>query len=86
MPGISGWEAARLIQRTNPQLPIVLCSGYSAQLIDSTPLPTHWRYLAKPYPSEGLLRMLQEMLADIPTKSQTSNPTQSSAPPSPPSP
>ena len=79
MPGLSGWEAARLIQRTHPQLPIVLCSGYSAQLMDSAPLPSHWRYLAKPYPGDALLRMLQEMLADIPSKAPTS-PT--SAPPS----
>jgi len=43
------------------------------------PLPSHWRYLAKPYPGDALLRMLQEMLADIPPKAPTSAP---SAPPS----
>ncbi|HOG94114.1 MAG TPA: ATP-binding protein, partial [Opitutaceae bacterium] len=79
MPGLSGWEAARIIQHTHPMLPIVLCSGYSAQLMDSSPLPSHWRYLAKPYPGDALLRMLQEMLADIPPKAPTSAP---SAPPS----
>jgi two-component system, cell cycle sensor histidine kinase and response regulator CckA len=79
MPGLSGWEAARIIQHTHPMLPIVLCSGYSAQLMDSAPLPSHWRYLAKPYPGDALLRMLQEMLADIPPKAPTSAP---SAPPS----
>jgi len=79
MPGLSGWEAARIIQHTHPMLPIVLCSGYSAQLMDSSPLPSHWRYLAKPYPGDALLRMLQEMLADIPPKAPTSP---ISAPPS----
>nr|WP_320133927.1 CHASE domain-containing protein [uncultured Holophaga sp.] len=62
MPGRSGTEVYRLIRGLDPDLPVVICSGYSREDI---PEPTHAgerrTFLAKPYS----FRQLQEALAAV---------------------
>jgi two-component system cell cycle sensor histidine kinase/response regulator CckA len=65
MPGgMSGLQLADTIQSERPELPIILASGYSNELIESgdTPMGPMRRFLPKPYDQGSLL----EAIASLP--------------------
>ena len=59
MPGsLSGIDLAGILRREQPQLPVVLASGYS----ERAPLASDVIVLSKPYSIETLVRTLAEAL------------------------
>jgi PAS domain S-box-containing protein len=61
MPGMSGIELGREIQRLYPDLPVALTSGYSHVLAQSR--EAEFELLHKPYSVEQLSRLLQKVIA-----------------------
>jgi PAS domain S-box-containing protein len=63
--GVSGTELAAQLQAQKPGLPIILCSGYSAEHAgqDARTL-VHSMFLQKPYRCEQLLSLVRLMLDD----------------------
>lgn len=64
MPGISGRDAYEAIRERKPDIPVLFCSGYSAQLLESDHLlriPTG-KLLSKPYSPRELLRNVRRLL------------------------
>jgi PAS domain S-box-containing protein len=61
--GLSGTQLAAQLQAQKPGLPIILCSGYSADRLDqdARTLPRS-AFLQKPYRSEQLLDLVRRML------------------------
>jgi CheY-like chemotaxis protein len=60
MPGMSGLELGREIERRYPGLPVVLTSGYSHVLAQEG--PQGFELLQKPYATEEVSRVLQRVL------------------------
>jgi PAS domain S-box-containing protein len=61
MPGrIDGLELARQVRRRSPEIPLVLCTGYSAQAQQAT--AEGFTILSKPYDFEALERWLRGAL------------------------
>ncbi|MBV1857851.1 MAG: response regulator [Nannocystaceae bacterium] len=58
MPGLSGVELSKRLHDINPQLPVVLMSGYSEDLdaFDGA------HFIAKPFDTRGLRRIVREAL------------------------
>jgi len=70
MPGISGVELARTVRQTYPDLPIVLASGYSEEIIQGA--ASEFQVLAKPYGAGALGAALSKARStggDIPPQS-----------------
>jgi DNA-binding NtrC family response regulator len=66
MPGMSGIDPGNEIKRLNPDLPIILTSGYSTVLADNG---THGlELLRKPYSIDELARTLRKTLDERRTK------------------
>jgi CheY-like chemotaxis protein len=63
MPGMSGLEVGLELQRRQPGLPIVYCSGYP-DLIESTSERIEDGLLSKPYSSRDLSAKIQSMLLE----------------------
>lgn len=63
MPGLSGVELALRLHSVRPNLPIILCTGYSDGL-DRSEVLRHGirRYFSKPVPADELLQALAEEL------------------------
>jgi PAS domain S-box-containing protein len=61
MPGASGIELANQVRRTRPELPIVLVSGYSDELVGTG---TDYPFLTKPFTSAELKSVLSTALAE----------------------
>ena len=62
-PGMRGTELAREAQSRLPQLAILLMSGFSAELLDtSQTAPLSWELLAKPYSREELAHAMARAL------------------------
>jgi len=61
MPGASGIELANQVRRTRPELPIVLVSGYSDELVGTG---TDYPFLTKPFTSAQLKSVLSSALAE----------------------
>jgi len=62
-PGMRGTELAREAQARLPQLAVLLMSGFSAELIDtSQTAPLSWELLAKPYSREELAHAIARAL------------------------
>ena len=60
MPGMSGKETLQALHEIDPDLPVILCSGYSdADLASSPAIP----FLPKPFKAVDLLRLVQQTLA-----------------------
>ena len=62
MPLMTGRDALRQLRAMRPDLPILLCSGFSR---DSTPQPEPDRYttfLQKPYTLVGLAQVVRQTL------------------------
>ena len=64
MPGgINGTDLARQLTTKRPDLKVVFTSGYAADLFrGDIELPGEAAFIAKPYPSEDLLRKLRQIL------------------------
>jgi CheY-like chemotaxis protein len=63
MPKMSGLEAAQIIRTKISGIPVVLCSGYSAKIVESGQISDDFRFLGKPYSGEELLRTLASALS-----------------------
>src|ERR1700691_6204098 len=62
MPGMNGVEMARIIREQYPHLPVVLTSGYSSVLAQTT--DHGFELIQKPYSVEALSRALRKAIAE----------------------
>lgn len=62
MPGLNGHDLAVQLVTLNPQVRILLMSGYSEQLTSCEASPHRKAYLAKPFSIPTLLRRVREAL------------------------
>ncbi len=63
MPNMDGPETFRQLQKINPEVPVLLCSGYSEQeAAEKTRMPKLAGFLHKPFHFEDLARKLRSML------------------------
>jgi PAS domain S-box-containing protein len=60
MPGMSGVELARLARQLRPTLPVLLATGYSAEVVKSSP---EFEVLPKPYRPHDLGRAIVTVLS-----------------------
>ncbi|CAN7506038.1 PAS domain S-box protein [Rhizobacter sp. LjRoot28] len=66
-PGIRGTELAREAQVRQPELKVLLVSGFSEELLDtSDSAPPSWELLAKPYSREELRQAIARALSPDP--------------------
>lgn len=63
MPGLTGVELAKAVRALQPELPIILCTGYSATLDSELATDLGVRLFYKPAPFEGLIPVLTELFA-----------------------
>ncbi|MDI9569116.1 MAG: PAS domain S-box protein [Pseudomonadota bacterium] len=64
MPGISGGETLELLKGINPDLPVILCSGYSNNnQVEQLMSRGCKDFLQKPFHAEDLSRKLREILS-----------------------
>jgi DNA-binding response OmpR family regulator len=67
LPDLSGEELARTLRRSQPELPIILSTGYSAALLEKSFAADPWlRVLAKPYNDTRLLVEFERLIATRP--------------------
>jgi DNA-binding NtrC family response regulator len=60
MPGMNGIQLAEEIQRTHPDIPVVLTSGYSSTLAEEG---SHgFKLIQKPYSVDALSRVLRDAI------------------------
>ncbi|MDF0544173.1 PAS domain S-box protein [Sphingobium sp. H39-3-25] len=64
MPGLSGIDLARQLRIRAPELPVLLATGYSDQLLGER--EAHLRVLSKPYGAETLSAAISELIATSP--------------------
>jgi CheY-like chemotaxis protein len=64
MPGgTSGLELAEQLRATRPDLPVIISSGYSAELVHNDQFATeHIHFLPKPSPSREIASSLRRCL------------------------
>ena len=63
MPGMNGIELANHIRNTNPDIKIVLMTGYSAaEITRIAGKDNPYRIIWKPFKAESLLRMIENVL------------------------
>lgn len=61
MPGLSGVELADRLRQSRPDLPIVLATGYSADVVAST--ASGYQIVRKPYDAYAVSTALATVLA-----------------------
>lgn len=61
MPGMGGLALARELRHSQPQLPVILTSGYSEAIAEGG--HQGFAFLAKPYSAEQVCQMLGDVLA-----------------------
>jgi CheY-like chemotaxis protein len=64
MPGMNGLELAKHIRSSNPAIPIVLMTGYSAEDIAEVVSGNDYRIIWKPFKTASLLQMIENSLGD----------------------
>jgi len=66
MPDISGWEVARCVRQAQPGTPVILMTGWAAE-IDDTKLRENQieELLPKPFRSEQLLQLMDRILGQV---------------------
>lgn len=65
MPGMDGWQTLSELRKINPDLPVILASGYDQNLImrkDHEQQPQ--AYLSKPYSSASLLEAINQAISE----------------------
>jgi PAS domain S-box-containing protein len=60
MPGLNGFQTLERLRALNPQVPVLMCSGYGDG--DEQELPAGVNFLSKPYPLEILSQRVSEAL------------------------
>jgi len=69
MPEMSGWEVAKYVKEKNPDVPVILITGWGAQLDDQKAMESGVdRILAKPFTIKDILRTASEALAIVDRK------------------
>ena len=69
LPGISGWEAFRKMREIDPDVGIILVSGYLDPALRDRMIQEGARgFLRKPYTARGLLRTIRETLDEMPAR------------------
>ncbi len=63
MPGLSGVELARRVWREHPDLPVLLCTGYTDDGVEGFPSQGRGRTLLKPFTREELMDCVHELLS-----------------------
>jgi signal transduction histidine kinase/DNA-binding response OmpR family regulator len=64
MPEMSGWEVAKYVKERNPKVPVILITGWGAQLDDEKAKESGVsRILSKPFTIDDILRAASEALA-----------------------
>jgi|GEM_PF-5198808 len=61
MPKLSGQQAATIIQRISPELPILFCTGYTPETLDEN---FNGKLVEKPFQKFQLLKKISELLPD----------------------
>jgi CheY-like chemotaxis protein len=64
MPGLNGIELAARLRAANPELPIVLMSGYSVVEIKRLVGEHPYRVIWKPFKTDSLARMIDNALGE----------------------
>lgn len=63
MPNMSGMEMIEKMQTLRPELPFILCSGFSETNIEAqATASSNGRFLNKPYKSRDLLALIEKLL------------------------
>jgi two-component system cell cycle sensor histidine kinase/response regulator CckA len=62
MPGASGLALARMLLVTRPDLPVIIMSGYSEEMLDTSGLPPSITILRKPFTPTELRARIRETL------------------------
>jgi len=62
MPGSSGLTLAKMLLATRPDLPVIIMSGYSEEMLDTTGLPASISILRKPFTPSELRARIRETL------------------------
>ena len=66
MPGLTGDRLAERVLEIRPELPIILCSGYSDRLSEhKRPIPGIYKFLDKPVSLKNLALIIREKLDEI---------------------
>ena len=74
MPGISGIELAERILQVSPEMPIIVCTGYSSGFNEKTARQKGVsRLLNKPLGRRELSRAIQQVLQETPEDDQPSS-------------
>jgi CheY-like chemotaxis protein len=66
MPGMSGIALARLFLAARPDLPVIVMSGYSEEMLETSTLPPHAGVLQKPFTPNDLRQRIREILGTSP--------------------
>ena len=61
MPGMSGVELARAVQKTHPTVPVLLATGYSDEIVARG---SEFAVLAKPFGAADLSKAMAQLLAE----------------------
>ncbi|MBI3775118.1 MAG: PAS domain S-box protein [Gammaproteobacteria bacterium] len=64
MPGLTGVELARALRALSPELPVILCTGYSTTLDEHVAAQLNVALLSKPVSFKTLLLTLAKLLAE----------------------
>ena len=62
MPGTSGVALARILLAASPDLPVLMMSGFSEDVLDTSGLPPSVRVLRKPFTPRELQQRIREVL------------------------
>jgi len=66
MPELTGLDLAEELQRLNPKVPVIICTGYSSIINGQTNLsPNIKKLMAKPLPLPELASAVRQALADV---------------------
>lgn len=61
MPGINGVEFLEIVRKDNPDIPAIICSGYSKEFIEANSALNVSGYLNKPFSRDDLYELLKEI-------------------------
>ena len=66
MPGeVTGLQMAKKFLESQPELKVVVCSGYTSAHLRATEEDMHFEYLAKPYERETVRKMLATLFPTL---------------------
>ena len=68
MPGLDGLQLATRLRARDPDLPVLLVSGYAEAALERDLSAERLRLLSKPYSLSDLVSELRSILPPLPTK------------------